>query len=95
MPSLADGANPPGMIGELAWRVISENLQKVLLVDDSDLVPEVKFFAEEMKMMVEPTACLGLAAVRKCGIDLSGKRIGLVLTGGNMDLDKYAALLAE
>ena len=83
------------MIGELAWRVIKENLQKVLLVDDSELVPEVKFFAEEMKMMVEPTACLGLAAVRKCEIDLSGKRIGLVLTGGNMDLDKYAALLAE
>ena len=44
-------------------------------------------------MVVEPTGCLGLAAVRSCNIDLYGKRVGIILTGGNLDLVNYSYLM--
>ena len=42
-----------------------------------------------MKMIVEPAGCIGLAAVRYSGIDLKGKKVGVLISGGNVDLDKY------
>ncbi|MNW08477.1 serine/threonine dehydratase [compost metagenome] len=54
----------------------------------------MRFFAERMKMVVEPTGCLGLAAVREMGKVLEGKRVGVIVSGGTIDLDRYARLLA-
>ena len=46
-----------------------------------------------MKIIVEPTGCMSLAAVKNCGLDLKGKRIGVIITGGNVDMVKYAELI--
>jgi threonine dehydratase len=47
-----------------------------------------------MKLVVEPTGCLGLAAVLAAG-DLAGQRVGVLVSGGNVDLDRYATLLGR
>ncbi|MEY2657171.1 MAG: L-threonine dehydratase catabolic TdcB [Pseudomonadota bacterium] len=54
----------------------------------------MRFYAERMKMVVEPTGCLTLAAACHAGLDLKGQRVGLVISGGNVDLPRFAQLLA-
>lgn len=59
------------------------------------LVETMKFFFERMKLVVEPTGCLGAAAVlTNKNLDLKGKRIGVIISGGNVDLNKFCSLLA-
>ena len=59
------------------------------------LIGEMRFFAERMKMVVEPTGCLGLAAVRADRARFRGKRIGIVISGGNVDISRFSTLLAN
>ena len=44
-------------------------------------------------MIVEPTGCLGLAGTRFCGVDIRGKKVGVIITGGNVDLERFAKLI--
>jgi threonine dehydratase len=53
----------------------------------------MRFFAERMKLVVEPTGCLGFAAARRMRDALAGKRVGIVLSGGNIDLGRLAGFL--
>jgi threonine dehydratase len=54
----------------------------------------MQFFAERMKQVVEPTGCLGAAALLE-GIETwRGARVGVILSGGNVDLSRYAQFLA-
>lgn len=83
----------PGRPAEAA-PIIRRDVDDILTVTDTQLVEGMRFFAERMKMVVEPTGCLGLAAVREMGEVLRGKRVGVIVSGGNIDLDRYARLLA-
>ena len=69
----------------------------MLTVSDAQLVTAMRFFAERMKMVVEPTGCLGFAAAceaAETGATLAGKRVGVIISGGNVDMARYAELLA-
>jgi threonine dehydratase len=55
----------------------------------------MRVFAATLKIVVEPTGCLGFAAVRRLAGELAGLRIGVVVSGGNVDLERFAALLAD
>lgn len=46
-----------------------------------------------MKMVIEPTGCLGLAGAQYSGIDFKGKRVGVMISGGNVDLERFAKLI--
>jgi threonine dehydratase len=48
-----------------------------------------------MKIVVEPTGCLSFAGARRMKDELKGKRVGIVISGGNVDLDAFSALLAS
>ncbi len=61
---------------------------------DEELVDCMRFFASRMKLVVEPTGCLGFAAARAMKAELKGKRVGVIISGGNIDIDRFAALLA-
>jgi len=61
---------------------------------DAQLVDAMRFFASRMKLVVEPTGCLGFAGARGMRDRLAGKRVGVVLSGGNVDLERFSALLA-
>jgi threonine dehydratase len=54
----------------------------------------MRFFASRMKLVVEPTGCLAAAALLEGAIDLRGQRVGVIVSGGNVDLPRLAALLA-
>ena len=58
---------------------------------DAELVVAMRFFAERMKMLVEPTGCLGFAAARQ--LAQPGQRVGVIVSGGNVDLQRFAQLL--
>ena len=91
--TLADGAQTQ-QLGHLTFPIICRDVFEVLTASDVELVACMRFFAERMKMVVEPTGCLGFAAARRMKAELAGKRVGVIVSGGNVDLPRYAALLA-
>jgi threonine dehydratase len=92
--TIADGAQTQAS-GHLTFPVIQRLVKGVLTVTDTQLVSCMRFFAERMKMVVEPTGCLAAAAVMHGAIDLRGQRVGIVISGGNVDLQRYGQWLAE
>ena len=60
---------------------------------DAELVACMRFMAERMKLVVEPTGCLGFAAARRMKDALRGKRVGILVSGGNVDLGRFSSLL--
>ena len=91
--TLADGAQTTAS-GQLTFPVIQALVQRIVTVSDAQLVSTMQFFAERMKQVVEPTGCLGAAALLEGVLDLRGARVGVILSGGNVDLSAYARLLA-
>ena len=91
--TLADGAQTQAL-GQLTFPIIRRLVRDVVTVSDAALVEAMRFFAERMRMVVEPTGCLAAAAAFSGAVDLRGKRVGVILTGGNIDMARFAALLA-
>jgi len=64
-------------------------------VTDAQLIETMRFYAERMKMVVEPTGCLSLAAAIQAADQLKGQRVGIIVSGGNVDLARFAQLLGQ
>ncbi|ANN70846.1 threo-3-hydroxy-L-aspartate ammonia-lyase [Bordetella bronchialis] len=92
--SIADGALTTHL-GELTFPIIQKHVTDIVTVSDSQLVDAMKFFAERMKMVVEPTGCLGAAAVLHRAVPLRDARVGVIISGGNVDLKAYGGFLAS
>ena len=91
--TIADGAQTQHL-GALTFPIIRRDVDDLLTVSDAQLVEAMRFFAERMKIVVEPTGCLGFAAARAMTEALRGKRVGILISGGNVDIERFAALLA-
>ena len=92
--TIADGAQTQAP-GRITFPVIQALVDDVLTVTDQQLVSTMRFFAERMKMVVEPTGCLAAAAVFEGALDVRGRRIGIIVSGGNINVDRYAELLTR
>ncbi|MFK3738805.1 threo-3-hydroxy-L-aspartate ammonia-lyase [Massilia sp. TN1-12] len=92
--TIADGAQTQHL-GQLTFPIIRRDVDDILTASDDELVDCMRFFAERMKIVVEPTGCLGFAAARRMGDQLKGKRVGILVSGGNVDLAAFAAYLAR
>jgi threonine dehydratase len=92
--TLADGAQTQHL-GEYTFGVIRRDVQDIVTATDAQLVEAMRFFAERMKLVVEPTGCLGFAAACHAGLPLEGKRVGVILSGGNVDLARFAQLIGS
>ncbi|MGH8174717.1 MAG: threo-3-hydroxy-L-aspartate ammonia-lyase [Steroidobacter sp.] len=90
--TIADGAQTR-RLGALTFPVIRELVDDVVTVSDAELIAACGFFAERMKMIVEPTGCLAAAAALSGKIPIAGKKVGIVVSGGNVDLSRLASLL--
>ncbi len=90
--TIADGAQTQHL-GELTFPIIRRLVSDVVTVTDAALVDAMRFFAERMRIVVEPTGCLAAAAAFSGAVDIRGRRVGVLLTGGNVDLARFAALL--
>ncbi|MGR4868624.1 threo-3-hydroxy-L-aspartate ammonia-lyase [Variovorax sp. LARHSF232] len=91
--TIADGAQTQHL-GEHTFAIIRREVDDIHTASDAELVEAMRFFAERMKMLVEPTGCLGFAAARRLAPQLAGQRVGVVVSGGNVDLQRFAQLLA-
>ncbi len=91
--TIADGAQTQ-FPGKLNFPIIRALVADVLTVTDAELIDAMRFFVATMKIVVEPTGCLGAAAVFGRQIDLTGKRVGIILSGGNVDPAALARYLA-
>jgi threonine dehydratase len=92
--TIADGAQTQHA-GQLTFPVIRALVDDVVTVSDSQLLKTMRFFSERMKLVVEPTGCLAAAAVLEGLLPVRGKRVGVILSGGNIDAQRYAQLLAS
>ncbi|KWF21197.1 threo-3-hydroxy-L-aspartate ammonia-lyase [Burkholderia ubonensis] len=92
--TIADGAQTQH-IGNYTFAIIKRDVNDILTASDADLVNAMKFFATRMKMIVEPTGCLGLAAALNAKESLKGKRVGIIISGGNIDLERFCSLVAS
>ena len=90
--TIADGAMVTH-VGVHNFEVIRRRVDDIVTVSDAQLVETMKFFAERMKMVVEPTGCLGAAAALHCVYPIAGKRVGVLISGGNVDLSRFAQLV--
>jgi len=92
--TIADGAQTQAP-GQYTFPIIQRDVTDVVTVNDEALVQALRFFAERMKIVVEPTGALAFAGARCGGTDLRGARVGIVISGGNVDLARYARFLSD
>ncbi len=91
--TIADGAQTQHL-GQLTFAIIRRDVDDVLTVPDSALVEAMRFAFTRMKLVLEPTGCLGLAALHPLRAQFQGQRLGVILSGGNVDLARFAQLTA-
>jgi threonine dehydratase len=91
--TIADGAQTTAL-GNLTFPIIRAQVEDVVTVSDAQLVEAMRFFAGRMKLVVEPTGCLAAAAVLSGLVPVAGKRVGILLSGGNIDITTFARLVA-
>ena len=89
--TIADGAQTQHL-GQYTFAIIRREVDDIVTASDLELIDAMRFFASRMKLIVEPTGCLGLAAARAMRDSLRGQRVGVVISGGNVDLQRFCAL---
>lgn len=92
--TIADGAQTQHL-GAYTFAIIRRDVDDILTATDAQLVEAMRFFFTRMKLVVEPTGCLGFAAARAMKDSLRGQRVGVILSGGNVDMARFCALMAE
>ncbi|MFI4896426.1 MAG: threo-3-hydroxy-L-aspartate ammonia-lyase [Phycisphaerales bacterium JB059] len=90
--TIADGARTP-RLGRYTFPMVRRHVDEMLTVSDAELARWTLWCMERLRVVVEPTGVLGLAGLaRRAGQGLAGARVGVVLTGGNLDLSAIASL---
>jgi threo-3-hydroxy-L-aspartate ammonia-lyase len=88
--TIADGLQTHAP-GQLTWAVASALVDEIVTVTDAQLVDAMRFAFERLKLVIEPSGAVGLAAVRE-GL-VGGERIGVIISGGNVAADRFAQLI--
>jgi threonine dehydratase len=83
--TIADGLRTS--LGKLAFEVLSEKLEAIVTVDEGAIATAMRTIWERMKIVIEPSAAVAFAAVQAGAVDVAGKKVGIVLSGGNVDLE--------
>ncbi len=91
--TIADGARTQSL-GSLTFPLVLEHVHDIVTVSDAEIVEAMRLLWERMKLVVEPTGALAAAAVLAGRVPVRGLRVGIILSGGNVDLKAAAALFA-
>jgi len=83
--TIADGLRTN--IGEPNFAIVQQYVDDIVTVSEEAIVSAMRTIWETMKIVIEPSAAVPYAAIQQCKIDVTGKRVGIILTGGNVDLD--------
>ncbi len=92
--TIADGLQTSAP-GKLTFPIVKQLVDDILLVSDDELIDTMRFILERMKVLVEPSGAAAAAAVRHRKLDLAGRRVGVILSGGNVDLEKLCGYLMK
>ncbi|MFT5568130.1 MAG: threonine dehydratase [Cyclobacteriaceae bacterium] len=84
--TIADGLRTT--VGHLNFQIILDNAQEIITVTEAEIISAMRHIWERMKIVIEPSCAVPFAAVLKSPSKFAGKRIGIILTGGNVDLAK-------
>jgi threonine dehydratase len=84
--TIADGLLTP--LGDKTLPIIRAQVSKIVTVTDDEIRYAMQLIWERMKLVIEPSAAVGLATALKLKEELAGKAIGIILTGGNLDLSR-------
>ena len=93
-PTIADGLRVSSP-GKLTFPIVQEIVKDILLVSDEEMIETLTWMLERMKVLIEPSGAAAAAAVRHKKADFSGKRVGVVLSGGNVDLQKLSGYISS
>jgi threo-3-hydroxy-L-aspartate ammonia-lyase len=91
--TIADGAQTQ-FVGNLTFPVIQELVDDIVTVSDAQLIEAMRFAASRMKMVIEPTGGLAMAAAMQGVVDIKGQRVGIIVSGGNIDIAQFAKFIA-
>lgn len=91
--TLCDGLRAE--LGPLTFRILRERLDAILLADDREVVAAMRLVWERLKLVVEPSAAVPLAVVLKHPERFAGRRVGIILSGGNVDMDALPGLFGD
>jgi len=92
-PTIADGTRTPSL-GKITFPLVLEYVDDMKTVTEKSIMEAVRYLFYRMKLVVEPSGALGLAAVLSRAVEPEG-RIGIVISGGNIDADVLAHILAD
>jgi threonine dehydratase len=90
--TVADGLKVP--LKELTRHFVSKHVEDILLASEDDIVEAIQFTWQRMKIIIEPSSAVPLATIVKNKRLFEGKRVGVILTGGNVDFDKLPWMTA-
>jgi threonine dehydratase len=89
--TIADGLRTS--LGELTFAIMQQHVQQIVTVSEAAIVRAMRYVWERMKIVIEPSAAVPIGALLEKKIDLTGKRIGVILSGGNVSLDQLPWIL--
>jgi threonine dehydratase len=84
--TVADGLKVP--LKDLTWHFVSNHVTDIFTASEQEIIDAMKLTWQRMKIVMEPSCAVPLAAILKNKDVFAGKRVGVVITGGNVDLDK-------
>ncbi|EEX11837.1 serine racemase [Citreicella sp. SE45] len=84
--TVADGLKVP--LKDLTWHFVSNHVSDILTASEDEIVEAMKLIWKRMKIVMEPSSAVPLATILKNRDRFAGKRVGLIITGGNVDLDR-------
>ncbi len=84
--TIADGLKVP--LKELTWHFVSNHVTDILTASEQEIIDAMKLTWQRMKIVMEPSCAVPVATILKNKEKFAGKRIGVIVTGGNVDLDK-------
>lgn len=84
--TIADGLRTS--LGDLTFAILRQHLRAILTVSEEAIIEAMRFIWERMKIVIEPSAAVPVAALFARRAEVPGKRIGVILSGGNADLDR-------
>ena len=92
--TIADGARTPSL-GSLTFAIVLRHVSDMVTVEDGPLLKTMLYLWERLKLIVEPTGALAATAVLERAVDVRGKRVGVILSGGNVELSQVARWIDE
>jgi threonine dehydratase len=90
-PTIADGLKTS--LGERTFPVLREHVERIITVSEAEIVEALRFVWTRLKIVIEPSSAVPVAAIRKQPDLFAGQRVGIILSGGNVDLDQLPEML--